>query len=210
MKSIIIIIFLLAGLSVSAQKDPVATAILDRFSEAALSAPSVSMKFLLKVHDKVENTTQESAGQVIIKNNMYMLELPDNTIWYNGSSIWTLSPEVQEVTVTLPESDDDSFITSPSSLFDMYKEDFKYRVVEELPQGSVIDLYPEDPSGNDFSIIRLVIDRQNKLTFVEYRRKDGIDLYIEILDYNLRQSYPDEFFTFAPSKYPGIDIIDMR
>ncbi len=210
MKSIATIIFLLIGFSLSAQKDPVATGILDRFSEAALAAPSVRMKFSLKVHDKIEDTIQESDGQVIIKDSMYMLELPDNTIWYDGTSIWTLSPEVQEVTVTLPDPEGDSFITSPSSLFDMYKEDFKYRIIEELPEGSVIDLYPEDPSGTDFSIIRLVIDEHNKLASVEYRRKDGIDLYVDIHDYNLKQSYPDDFFTFAPSRYPGVDIIDMR
>ncbi|MDT8401207.1 MAG: outer membrane lipoprotein carrier protein LolA [Bacteroidales bacterium] len=210
MKSIITIILLFAGFSLSAQIDPVAKGILDKFSNAALSSPSVEMKFTLRIEDKIEGTEQVSDGHVVFRENMYMLQLPENIIWYDGSSMWTLSPEVNEVTVTLPDPGEDIFITSPSSLFDMYKGDFKYRMLEELPEGSLIDLYPGDPSTTDFSIIRLLIDKQNRLVSAEYRRKDGIDIFIDVLDYNLGKSYPDSFFSFDPSAYPGVDIIDMR
>ena len=210
MRSIITAILLLFACSLTAQKDPAATRILDRFSDDALSAPAIHMKFSLRVHDKVEDTVQESDGQVVIKDNMYRLELPDNIIWYDGSATWTLAPDVREVTVTLPDPEDDAFITSPSSLFDMYKEGFKYRLLEESPTGNVIDLYPEDPSDVDFSIIRLVIDNQNRLVSAEYRRKDGIDLYLDINEYSLKETYPTAFFTFDPSEYPDVDIIDMR
>lgn len=210
MKSIIIILLLVTACSVNAQKDPAAQAVLDRFSAEALSAPSISMKFSLRVHDKVEDTEHESEGSVVIKNNMYRLDLPENIIWYDGSAIWTLAPEVKEVTVTLPDPGDETFISTPSGIFDMYKEGFKYSLLRELPEGSVIDLYPEDPSDTDFSIIRLVIDRQNNLVSAEYRRKDGIDIFIDITGYNLTESYPDQFFSFDPSEFPGVDIIDMR
>ena len=210
MRSIITSILLILSCSLNAQKDPVATNILNRFSDAALSAPAIYMKFSLRVHDKVEETTQESDGQVVIKDNMYKLELPDNIIWYDGAATWTLSPEVKEVTVTVPGPEDNAFLTSPSSLFDLYKEDFKYRLLEESPEGSVIDLYPEDPSDVDFSIIRLVIDKQYMLISAEYRRKDGIDLYVDINEYSLIETYPTSFFTFDPYRYPDVDIIDMR
>ena len=210
MRIIITSILLIFSCSLTAQKDPAATRILDRFSDDALSAPAIHMKFSLRVHDKVEDTVQESDGQVVIKDNMYRLELPDNIIWYDGSAIWTLAPDVREVTVTLPDPEDDAFITSPSSLFDMYKEGFKYRLLEESSTGNVIDLYPEDPSDVDFSIIRLVIDNQDRLISAEYRRKDGIDLYLDINEYSLKETYPTDFFTFDPSAYPDVDIIDMR
>lgn len=210
MRSIITAILLIFSCSLSAQKDPLATEILDRFSDDALSANAIHMKFSLRVHDKIEDIIEESDGQVVIKDNMYRLELPDNIIWFDGSATWTLAPEVREVTVTLPDPEDDAFLTSPSSLFDMYKEGFKYRLIEESPKGSVIDLYPENPSAVDFSIIRLVIDNQNRLVSAEYKRKDGIDLCVDINEYNLKETYPNDFFTFDPSKYPDVDIIDMR
>lgn len=193
-----------------AQKDPAARTILDRFSSAALSAPAVSMTFSLVIHDKVEQTTQELTGEVVISDNMYKLELPDNLIWFDGHSIWTLAPEVKEVTVTLPDPDDNDFFSSPSSLFDMYKEGFKFSLAGETPEGSVIELYPQDPADTGFSMIKLVIDKQNRLNYVEYRRKDGIDMRIDIEKYILDKSYPPSFFRYDPDKYPDVDIIDMR
>jgi len=210
MKSIITLILLSIGCLLSAQTDPVAKDILDKFSDAALSAPAVGMNFTLRIQDKIEGTEQVSDGQLVIKENMYMLQLPENIIWYDGSSMWTLSPGVKEVTVTLPDPGDDIFITSPSRLFNMYKDDFKYRLLEVLPEGSLIDLYPENPSATDFSIIRLLIDKQNRLVSAEYRRKDAIDIFINVHEYKLSKSYPDSFFSFDPSGYPDVDIIDMR
>ncbi|MDZ7739383.1 MAG: outer membrane lipoprotein carrier protein LolA [Bacteroidales bacterium] len=195
---------------ISAQKDPEARIILDAFSEPALSAPAVSMKFNLRVEDRVEQKTQESEGEVIIHNDMYRLELPDNIIWFDGNATWTLAPEVKEVTVTVPDPDDNTFLTSPSSLFDMYREGFKYRLTGESQEGYAIDLYPEDPSDTDFSIIKLVIDRQHRLVSAEYKRKDGINLFVDITEYSLDKEYPAAYFTFDPEAYPGVDIIDMR
>ncbi|MDA3832960.1 MAG: outer membrane lipoprotein carrier protein LolA [Spirochaetales bacterium] len=196
--------------SISAQKDTEARIILDAFSEPALSAPAVSMKFKLTVEDKVEQATQESEGEVVIHDNMYKLELPDNIIWFDGNATWTLAPEVKEVTVTLPDPDDNTFLTSPSSLFDMYREGFKYRLTGESQEGYAIDLYPEDPSDTDFSIIKLVIDRQHRLVSAEYKRKDGINLFVEITEYSLDKEYAPDYFTFDPDANPGVDIIDMR
>ena len=193
-----------------AQEDPAARAILDRFSSAALSAPAVSMTFTLVIHDKIEQTTQEMKGEVVISGNMYKLELPDNLIWFDGNSIWTLAPEVKEVTVTLPDPDDNDFFSSPSSLFDMYRENFKFRLEGETQEGSVIGLFPQDPADTGFSMIKLVIDKQNRLTYVEYRRKDGIDMKLDIQKYVLDKNYPPSFFKYDPGKYPDVDIIDMR
>lgn len=196
--------------SIYSQKDPEARLILDAFSEPALSAPAVSMKFKLRVEDKIEQTSRESEGQVIIQDDMYKLELPDNIIWFDGNATWNLAPQVKEVTVTLPDPGDNTFLTSPSSLFDMYREGFKYRLTGESEEAYVIDLYPEDPADTEFSIIRLVIDRQHRLVSAEYKRKDGIELFVEITEYSLDNEYASDHFTFDPEAYPGVDIIDMR
>lgn len=210
MKALIIPFILLFTCTISAQQDPVAGKMLDKFSETALSAPAVSLEFTLRVHDKVEDTVTDSEGKVVIKDNMYKLEIPENIIWYNGKSVWTLSPEVKEVTITLPDTESYSFMTSPSSLFEMHKKGYKYRLLQETDRGSVIDLYPENPSDTDFSIIRLLISKEGKLLTAEYRRKDGIDLHLNITGYYLTKEYPDSFFTFDPGDYPDIDVIDMR
>lgn len=192
-----------------AQQDPMAGRILDRFSAKALAAPAITMLVEITIEDAVEQTGQKLEGKVAIKKDKYKLEIPENIIWYNGETLWTLSPELEEVTITLPDREEGGFISDPSTLFIMYREGYKYRLVEETSRGSVIDLYPEDLSA-EFSRIRLLIDSDANLVETEYKRKDGITMFISIKSYTLKTDYPDQFFNFDSSKYKNIEVIDMR
>ncbi len=207
-----LIIFLIAFLYTSiasAQKDPAALSILEKFSKKALSAPSVSIKFLLIVDDALEDNHIESEGEIVIKENQYKLTIPENIVWFDGEAIYTLVPDVDEVTITEPDPDDETFFSAPSLLFTMYREGYKVRLISESEKGSVIDLYPEELNA-DFNRIRLNIDKLYNLISAEYKRKDGITMILNATDYNLKKSYKDNFFSFDSKKYSNIDIIDMR
>lgn len=207
--NLLIVFMVVLSLSVIAQQDPVAGKILDRFSDRALSAPSVTMIFNLTIRDAVEDTEETIEGRVVIRKNRYMLEMPGNNIWFNGEALWTLTTDVNEVTITEPDPDDNTFISNPETLFTLYREGYKYRFIEESQTGTIIDLYPDDLSA-EFSRIRLVIDKDANLEEAEYRRKDGITLFIGVKSYILNKEYPDSFFLFDATRYPGVEIIDMR
>ena len=211
MKKFIIITFLvvLSANFTFSQQDPVAGKILDNFSSKASSSKAVYMTFEMTVKDAVEQTENTIEGEVIIKKDKYKLSTPDNILWYNGTALWTLSPEVNEVTITTPDAEDDSFISDPSSLFTMYKTGYKYRLVEETQKGSVIDLYPEDLE-TDFSRLRLLINKNGELSEAEYKRKDGLTIFIHVKSYNLQKDFPDSIFDFKAEDYKDVDIIDMR
>ena len=191
------------------QKDPVAKSVLDKFSEKALTAQSVMLDFSLTVTDEVNSTTSESQGVLIVKGDMYKLDLPENIIWFNGTTIYTYAPEVEEVTVTEPDPDDEKFLSSPGLLFTLYRDGYKYRLIGESPDGYLIDLYPEEPV-TEFSRIRLHITRNHLLAEAEYKRKDGITMVITINNSDLTKKYPESFFNFDPGNYSEVEIIDMR
>lgn len=194
---------------VSGQQDPVAGKILEKFSARALEAPSVTMAFSLTITDAVEGTNETIEGDIAIAGNRYKLRIPDNIIWYNGKAVWTYTPDFDEVTISDPDTTGSLFITNPSALFSLYREGYKYRLIEETSSGSVIDLYPEDIE-TDFSRIRMLIDRDGLLAETEYKRKDGITLYLRVTEFDLSKNYPDSWFTFNKLEYPNADIIDMR
>jgi outer membrane lipoprotein carrier protein len=207
--NLLVLLFVAGVTTLTGQQDPVAGKILDRFSEKALSAPSVTMSFDLTIIDATEQTEETIEGRAVIRKGMYMLELPDNIIWFNGEAIWTLTPDVQEVTITEPDIEDETFISNPETLFTLYREGYKYRFIEDSPSGSIIDLYPEDLSA-EFSRIRLIINKEANLGEAEYVRKDGITLFLVVKSYDLRKEYADGFFSFDAAKYPDVEIIDMR
>ncbi|MCA1756977.1 MAG: outer membrane lipoprotein carrier protein LolA [Bacteroidales bacterium] len=193
----------------SAQQDPVAGKILERFSEKALQAPAVTMQFTITLTDAIEGTSETVEGEIEISGNRYRLSIPDNIIWYNGEAVWTYTPDFEEVTITDPDTTTSLFITNPSALFSLHREGYKYRLMEETAAGSVIDLYPGD-INTDFSRIRLLIGRDGSLAETEYKRKDGITLFLKVNSYDLGKSYPDSWFAFDRTKYSNAEIIDMR
>jgi len=199
------------GVIISAygQQDPVAGKILDRFSEKALSAPAVTMTFDLTIIDTPEETEETLQGKAVISEGKYKLEMPDNIIWFNGEALWTYTPDVEEVTISEPDTADETFVSNPETLFTLYREGYKYRFIEESQEGRIIDLYPEDLT-TEFSRIRLIIGKEADLKEAEYRRKDGITLFVKVKTYDLKKDYPASFFLFDPASYPGVEVIDMR
>lgn len=210
-KFLIIILTLLAvQINLNGQSDTRAVSILDKFSAAATSAPSVSMKFLLVTVDQVENSKDTLAGSIILSKDRYRLDLPDNIIWFDGKTSWSYLPAEQEVTITNPDDEEDSFQSRPSMIFTMYKNGFKCRLLEERNDSYVIDLYPEDVK-NELIRVRLTIAKPSlNLRNFEYKRRDGITHTLLVRDYNLLIVPEENTFTFIPSKYKGIEIIDMR
>jgi len=200
----------LFALTVSGQNDPQTVNILDKFSATAINAPSVSMRFLLITIDQVENTKDTLEGSVILSKNSYKLDLPENIIWYNGETSWSYLPAEKEVTITSPDKQDDSFQTRPSSIFTMYKKDYKCRLIEEKTDHYVIDLYPEDLK-NELIRVRLSIAKPSlNLKKLEYKRRDGITIDLIIREYNLKVNPEPGYFVFSPASHKDVEIIDMR
>lgn len=200
----------LGMISIFAQKDPEALKILDRFSSAALSAPSVSMNFDLITDDRVEDYRNTVPASVIISKDMYKLDLKDNIIWFNGKTSWNYLPVEKEVTITEPEKDDDSFLSKPSGIFTMYKKGFKVRLVDETAEVYTIDLYPEDIKS-DYIRIRLGISKPSlDLKKLEYKNKNGLTVTLNIKDYDLSRKPDASVFAFNKKNYGNVEIVDLR
>jgi outer membrane lipoprotein-sorting protein len=207
---VLILVIICNIASAQDQTDKQALALLDKFAAKATSAPSVTIKFDLLTDDQVERTSDTLTGSVILSRNSYRLELPDNILWYNGETSWSYLPAEKEVTILKPDSKDDSFQSRPSAIFTMHKKGYKARLIEEKPDSYTIDLYPSDLK-NELIRVRLVLAKNSlDLRSLEYKRRDGITLMLVAKEYNLKQAVDQSTFTFQPSKFKDVDIIDMR
>ena len=143
-KSLFIIIAAALSLVIQGQEDPAAYKALDRFASVAKTSPSVSISFVMITNDVMENRTDSIEGSVVIAGDKYRLTLPENTTWFNGTDSWNYMPSVNEVVISRPGDEELSFFSKPSLLFEMYKDDYRLRLVEESVTEQVIDLYPRD------------------------------------------------------------------
>lgn len=209
-KVFILFSFMLFPYLAVSQNEPAAVKILDKFSSAALIAPSVSMEFRLITINDVENTKDTIDGSIIMAGDKYKLDLPDNITWFNGGIKWNYLIAEKEVTITKTNIKGDSFIDRPSAIYTLYKKGYKIRLIEETDYASTIDLYPEDIKS-DLVRLRLTIGKSSmNLIRAEYKRKDGIVVYLVVNEYNLRQKTDPSIFSFDNKKYNGAEIIDMR
>jgi outer membrane lipoprotein carrier protein len=206
----IVIIACILSSEAFGQNDPQAVKILDSFSSKSLSAPSVSMDFRMVRNNLAESTADTSSGSIILCRDKYRLSFADNIIWFNGETTWNYLVAEKEVTITRADKKDHSFQNRPSGIFTMYKSGYKSKLIEERSDVCIIDLYPEDLKS-DMVRVRLSIGKPGlSLRSLEYKRKDGLVISLEISGYNL-QTIPDpSAFNFQKEKYKGIEIIDMR
>jgi outer membrane lipoprotein carrier protein len=200
----------LVSLTAYTQNDQEAVKILDRFSELALAAPSVSMKFNLETIDQVEGTNNNVSGSIILSKDKYRLDMTDNIIWFNGETSWSYLPAEKEVTIARPDKKDNSFQSKPSSVFSIYKKGYKTRLLEEKADSYLIDLYPEE-LNSDHIRIRLSIGKPSlDLKSIEYKYKNGVTVKLTVKEYDLKQNPDNSVFIFQPEKYKGVEINDMR
>jgi len=211
MKKISLVLLLsLFTLLLASQKDPEAVRVLDEFSLRAEAAASVKLAFSVVTTDAQEGSTTTIDGTAVISGDRYRITMPDNEVWSDTTAVWSYLPDVNEVTITEPDPDDDSFISRPSLLFTMYKEGYKIRLMEQTAGEWVIDLYPEDIDVG-LMRIRLKIGKSRyDLKSAEYKTKDGITVALTAGSYDLSFKPGKDYFTFNPANYKGVDIIDMR
>ena len=207
---LLIPLFLLQALTLSGQKDQEALKILDRFSSVASSAPSISMKFRMSTFDQTENRKDTLSGSIILSKNKYRLDMPDNIVWFNGENSWSYLTAEKEVTISKPDRKDNSFQNKPSAIFTLYKSGYKYRLIEEGTLSYTIDLYPED-INTDMLRVRLVIGKSNMdLKSLEYKKKEGVIITLDIINYNLSLKPSADTFIFHPEKFKDAELIDVR
>ncbi len=206
----ILVPFLLTASIVAGQNDPAALKILDSFSEKSLAAPSVSMKFELVTVNQMDNSNESISGSIILSKNKYRLELPDNITWFNGETVWSYLIAEKEVTINKADKKDNSFQNRPSTIFSMYKEGYKCRLIEDKPDQATIDLYPEDIKSEHLRV-RLIIGKALlDLRSLEYKKRDGIVITLNVVNYDLKQKPEPNSFVYPQSEYKGVEVIDMR
>ena len=199
-----------------AQEDLQAGSILDKVAEINKSYQTLKASFQLTVIDLQQDSKEVFDGNIAMKKGMFKLELMDNITFYDKTTVWNYLPDVQEVNINAAEDVDigNSFLTNPSSLFTIYKEDYKYRLIGEKNIEKeiqyFIDLVPKERNSEYASIKLLISKKDLSLQSATFMGKEGIHYIIKITRFEHDIKLEDSFFRFDPAKHPDVEVIDMR
>ncbi len=193
--------------------DPKAKNILDQVSAKTKAYKTIEAEFAIILENKQEKINDSKKGKIYIKGNKYKVDLAVSTIFNDGKTQWTYMKDPNEVNITTPDPNDDNSL-NPAKMFTIYEKGYKVRFINEKFEKNrslyEIDLYPIDLK-KEFSRITLKIDK-DKMQIFSMKRfgKDGTDYYIEVLKMDTNKDMDDTMFTFDKTKYPKVEINDMR
>ncbi|MGM0580957.1 MAG: LolA family protein [Bacteroidota bacterium] len=209
-KFTLILMLCVYSITAFAQNDPKAKEILDKMSDKYSNIPGFTATFTQTLENKMEDITDTFKGEILVSGDKFKADVAGQLIVNNNETVWTYLREANEVTIN--DYDEEAGEMNPSKIYKAYQEGYKYLYMagEGSAQYHVIDLVPED-KDESFYKIRLKIDKKTNLLdkWTIFDRAGNIFNY-EVTNFKEDSSLTDEDFTFDPSDYPDIEVLDFR
>ena len=197
--------FLFISFSVQAQ-DKKAKALLDQVTAKVKSYNNIVIDFKYSLNNSKENINQDSKGNVILKNNQYVLNFMGMTKIFDGKKTYTIVPEDEEVNISSVNEKDDHAVT-PSKMLTFFNSGYKYSmdILQNVKGRKIqyIKLIPTSSKDQRKEIL-LGIDVQTKHIYnlIETGKK-GTKTTLTVNSFKTNQPLSKNQFTFVASKYPN-------
>ncbi|HTG66770.1 MAG TPA: outer membrane lipoprotein carrier protein LolA [Flavobacterium sp.] len=196
---------LFISFSVQAQ-DKKAKALLDQVTAKVKSYNNIVIDFKYSLNNSKENINQDSKGNVILKNNQYVLNFMGMTKIFDGKKTYTIVPEDEEVNISSVNEKDDHAVT-PSKMLTFFNSGYKYSmdILQNVKGRKIqyIKLIPTSSKDQRKEIL-LGIDVQTKHIYnlIETGKK-GTKTTLTVNSFKTNQPLSKNQFTFVASKYPN-------
>ncbi len=212
MSRVLTLVFvLLACMAFSQVKDSKASLLLDEVSQKTKSHKSIMADFSYTMENKQAKINEVKTGSLLVSGEKYRLTAAGQTIICNGKTIWTYIKESNEVQINDVDAKEDAL--TPSKLLSSYNSNYKSKIIKDKaqtdPSVESIELIPN--TIKNFTKAILVVDKTKKQvkSFI-LLDKSGNTFTYKVTNYQTDIPVTNADFSFEASKFPGVELIDMR
>ena len=196
--------------SFSAQKvDAKAKSILDAVSSNYKAKNNVYFKFVYGTGNG-KNVTKTEPGIFYSAKNKYKLKIMGTEQIFDGSKIYNISAEDQEVTVAKPTGNEQMF--SPLDYIEEYKKGYNVKYVGKVRVNAVnTDYIKLSPTKNNgIKEVNLFVNTaKNQLVKLEQFSTDNSVSVIAISDYRENQNLSNSMFSFDKAQYKNYIVTEL-
>ena len=194
--------------------DPKAKAILKKLRTKYNGYNSLQADFKLLIEDG--DDTYKQSGKMWQRGEQYRLELDDNEIVSDGTTLWVYMKQNDQIQITDAEAEeDDPESLSPKKLLSLYESDefvFAY-AGERKRQGKVYQYIEFKPLDRDseYYKVRLTVDKAAQLPYqIKVFSRDGSRYTMTLERMTPNPEIAGNKFTFDTTKYPNALVEDLR
>ena len=204
-------ILLLLGCSTLAlaQGPEQAKYLLNQVSVEIKKQKNLRLEFQYVLENKEEQIKQETEGKVTLAGDQYKLEFLEVIQLFDGKKTYTIVPENEEVTVSIPD-EGEAISVNPSKLLSFYEKGYDYhwdinqRVVGRNIQ--FVKLIPSE-ENEDIQYLLLGIDvAKNSIYRLIEIGNNKTTTTLTIINQEENISLPEDYFEFNSSEYPNFYI----
>jgi len=204
MKKIFFIAVTLLSISLAnAQNSDKAKALLDDVYNKVQGYDNIFVDFKYVLNNQEASINDETRGDVTMQGDKYVANFFGAQQLYDGSKVYTIVPENEEVTIE-DKSDDEDTIT-PSKMLTFYRQGhtYKWDILQNVQGRKIqfIKLIPID-TNTEINSILLGIDAETKHIYkVIETGKNGTMTTITVNSFKTNQPLSKTLFTFDENKY---------
>lgn len=192
-----------------------AKSILDKLSKTYKSHKNIKAVFSITTENPDKSKVSQK-GTIWVKKKAFKIDMDDQEIVCDGSTIWTWQKEVNEVQIKkyAPSSKE----IQPSEIFTLWENGFSYVWAGNVTVGTkkldVIDLIPKDGTeGKDYAKVKLNVDATaNKISSCTIIKKNGVKITYTITSETSNERLAKSYFKMdvEAKRKAGADIVDLR
>jgi outer membrane lipoprotein-sorting protein len=213
MKNILLVLSLfLFQFTATAQSDPNAEKLANEVLANVKGYDNISVEFTYTLENIAESIKEQTRGEVFVKGDKYRLNLMGNTQIFDGTKLYTIIPEDEEINISTVNQEDDKAIT-PSKMLTFFEDGYIFKWDIEQSAGGrniqYIKLLPID-SDADYENVLLGVDKHTKnINNLIYSMNNGTRTEINISSFKPDQPLSENIFKFEKSKYPDYYINEL-
>jgi outer membrane lipoprotein carrier protein len=192
-------------------KDAKAVKLLDEVSAKTKAYKSIKADFTYTMTNKQAKINESKSGVLLVSGDKYRLTAAGQTVICDGKTVWTYIKESNEVQVNDMDNKEESL--TPSKLLGSYNENYTATIIKDKdntdPNVEAVQLVPN--TAKTFSKAILLVDKTKKQVkgFKLFDKNGNIFAYT-VTKFQTDVPTTASDFSFDASKFPGVEIIDMR
>lgn len=213
MYAVVALLFAFTAGQAQTQSDPEAKKVLDAVSAKFRTYKAPQASFTYQVENAQGKVLSSKKGTVNMKGNKYKVTMGTMEIFSDGRTSWNYDKSTNEVTVSGVDLGGSAM--TPQKLFtNFYDRDFLYKMNgEKKVAGKTVqevELTPTDKT-KPFHKVYVLIDKATKTIYsARFLEKNGNRYSYTINSLNPNATVTDAAFVFDKSKYPGVEVVDLR